>query len=239
MLDNRVALVTGGSGAIGTACCRILAQLGAQVAVGYRSDKEAATATAEECIGGFAVNIDVTEPASVASAYEQIEEQAGPVDILVNNAGITRDQVLLRMSEQDWSSVIETSLTGAFRCTKRALPSMIQHGWGRVVSIGSVVGTLGNRGQTNYAAAKAGLIGFTKALAKEVTAKGVTINVVAPGFIDTPMTAAISPSARERLTDLIPAGRIGDPAEVAEAVSFCLTNPYVTGQVIHIDGGMT
>lgn len=234
-----VALVTGASGAIGRACAKTLADDGAQVAVGFLSNKEGAFETASSCPGSYLVQIDTRDVEGVAAAFDEVEHALGPVEILVNNAGVTRDRLLLRMSEDDWHEVIETNLSGAFRCTKRALPKMLKAGWGRVINIGSVVGTAGNQGQANYAASKAGLIGFTKSLAREVARHGITVNVVAPGLVDSELTSVLPDSVRNALVERIPIGRAGEAGEVAEAVRFCARTAYLTGQVIHIDGGLT
>lgn len=236
-LAGKVALITGASRGIGRASAAALAAEGARVAVGYRNDKDAAVETAKG-LGGSAVRIDVTDPRGVVAAFDEVELTLGPVAILVNNAGITRDRLLIRMTEQDWEDVIETDLTGVFRCTKRALPNMLDSRWGRVVTIGSVVAAAGNPSQTNYAAAKAGVVGFSKALAREVARHGVTANVVAPGFVDTALTAGLSETAKQAALDRSAMNRPGDPDEVAEAVRFCATSSYLTGQVIFIDGGI-
>lgn len=239
---GRIALVTGASRGIGRACALALAAEGVRVAVGFREDKDGANATLSGVNGvssGIAVQIDVRDPERVQAAFDEVEQQLGTVEILVNNAGATRDKLLMRMSEADWTDIIETDLSGVFRCTKRALPGMLRNRWGRVVSIGSVAGELGNAGQTNYAAAKAGVGGFTRALAREVASKGITANVVAPGLIDTDMTAALKDASREYLLGRVPMGRPGTPEEVAEAVLFCARASYVTGQTIVVDGGLS
>jgi len=237
-LDGRVAFITGAGAGIGKACAQVLCDEGARVAVGFVQDKEQALETAALCEGAIAVQIDVTDESQVSAAFDEIEAAMGPVEILVNNAGITRDRLMLRMSQDEWDQVLNVNLSGAFRCTKRALPGMLKGGWGRVINIGSVVGTTGNAGQTNYAAAKAGLVGFTKSLAREVARKGITANVVAPGLVDTAMTAVLSDAARKALLDRVPAGRPGTTEEIAEAVRFCSRASYVTGQVIGVNGGL-
>jgi len=239
---GRIALVTGASRGIGRACALALAAHGVRVAVGFREDKDGANATLASVNGvssGITVQIDVCDPERVQAAFDEVEQQLGTVEILVNNAGATRDKLLMRMSEADWTDIIETDLSGVFRCTKRALPGMLRIRWGRVVSIGSVAGELGNPGQTNYAAAKAGVVGFTRALAREVASKGITANVVSPGLIDTDMTAALKDASREYLLGRVPMGRPGTPEEVAEAVLFCARASYVTGQTIVVDGGLS
>jgi 3-oxoacyl-[acyl-carrier protein] reductase len=241
-LAGRVALVTGASRGIGRACALSLAAQGVKVAVGFHQDKDGANATLAGVNGvssGMAVQIDVRDPERVQAAFDEVERELGPVEILVNNAGATRDKLLMRMSEADWADIIETDLSGVFRCTKRAIPGMLRNRWGRVISIGSVVGDLGNPGQTNYAAAKAGVVGFTRALAREVAPKGITANVVAPGLIDTDMTAELKDAAREYMLGRVPAGRPGSAEEVAEAVVFCARASYVTGQTIVVDGGLS
>lgn len=238
-LDGRVALVTGASRGIGRASAIALAEEGARVAVGYRQDKDGALQVAETCEGASVVHIDITDPESVAACFDEVEHSLGAVEILVNNAGITKDRLLIRMSEKDWSDVIETNLTGAFRVTKRAIPLMLKARWGRVISIGSVVGSQGNPAQANYAAAKAGLIGFTKALAREVANHGITANVVAPGYVETELTGELSEAQRAALTERIGLKRPATADEVGEAVRFCARSSYLTGQVIAIDGGLS
>ncbi|MGQ0679024.1 MAG: 3-oxoacyl-ACP reductase FabG [Actinomycetota bacterium] len=237
-LSGKVALVTGAGGGIGRASALALSQEGALVAVGYRGNEAGAKETVELCPGGFAVHIDVSDSSSVAGAFEQIEGTLGPVEVLVNNAGITRDGLLMRMSEQNWDDVLNTTLKGAFRCTKRALPGMLKARFGRIVSIGSIVGTTGNPGQANYAAAKAALVGFSKSLALEVAAKGITVNVIAPGLIDTEFIAKLTPAQYDALASRVPMGRPGTPDEVGEAVRFCVRASYLTGQVLGVNGGL-
>ncbi|MGH2771833.1 MAG: 3-oxoacyl-ACP reductase FabG [Actinomycetota bacterium] len=237
MLKGKVALITGGGAGIGAASAEVLADEGAHLAIGFVAGKEKAEETAQ-AYGGIAVRIDVTSAEAVASAFDEVEKSLGPVDILVNNAGVIRDRLLMRMSENEWAEVLDVNLTGTFRCTKRALPAMLRSGWGRIINVGSVVGSTGNPGQANYAAAKAGLVGFTKSLAREVAAKGVTVNVVAPGLVDTALTENLSDSARQALMSLIPMRRSGTVEEIAEAVRFCARSSYLTGQVIGINGGI-
>ena len=237
-LEGRVALVTGAGSGIGRASAVALAAEGVRVAVGYRGNKEGAQETVALCEGAMEFNIDVSSTESVAGAFEEIEQAMGPVEILVNNGGITRDGLLMRMSEAAWDEVLDVNLKGAFRCTKRALPGMLKGRWGRVINIGSVVGTTGNPGQANYAAAKAGLIGFSKALALEVAAKGITVNVVAPGLVETEFIARLSQAARDALMNQVPMGRAASADEAAEAVRFCARAGYLTGQVVAINGGI-
>jgi 3-oxoacyl-[acyl-carrier protein] reductase len=233
-----VALVTGAGSGIGRASAVALAEEGVRVAVGYRGNKDGAQETVALCEGAMEFNIDVSSTESVSGAFDEIEQAMGPVEILVNNAGITRDGLLMRMGEANWDEVIDTVLKGAYRCTKRALPGMLKGRWGRVISIGSVVGTTGNPGQTNYAAAKAGLVGFSKALALEVAAKGITVNVVAPGLVETEFIANLPQAARDALQSRVPMGRAAAAEEAAEAVRFCARATYLTGQVIGVNGGL-
>lgn len=237
-LGGRVALITGAGAGIGRACAVALAAEGIRVAVGYIQDKEQAAETAQLCGGGTTVRIDVTKPEEISAAFDEVEKDLGAVGVLINNAGITRDRLFMRMSDSEWESVLNVNLSGAARCTKRALPGMLKAGWGRIVSIGSVVGTTGNAGQTNYAAAKAGLVGFTKSLSREVARKGITANVVAPGLVDTAMTAVLTKEQREALLSRVPMGRPGTTDEIAEAVRFCVRASYLTGQTIGINGGL-
>lgn len=238
-LGGRVALVTGAGRGIGRACVEALDEEGVRVAVGFYKDGEAASELAGSCKEAIAVRVDVGSTEEVNRAFEEVEQRLGTVEILINNAGLTRDRLLMRMRQDDWDAVIDTVLTGVFRCTKRALPGMLQAGWGRVVTIGSVVGSAGNAGQTNYGAAKAGVVGFSKSLARELARRGITVNVVAPGLVDTDLTAVLSSAARQALLDRIPLGRPGSAEEIAEAVRFCVRASYLTGQVIGIDGGLT
>ncbi len=237
---SRVALVTGGSRGIGLACARALQLAGDTVIVTY---KNAAPTELDGPTGTkplVALRCDVTVPTDVEGLFEQIEGTHGTVELLICSAGITDDALLLRMGEERWSNVIDTNLTACYRVTKRAIAGMIKGRRGRIVLIGSVVGMLGNAGQTNYSAAKAGLIGFARALSREVASRNITVNVIAPGFIETDMTSSISESQREAMVKNIPLGRLGGPNEVAAGVSY-LTGPlggYVTGSVLAIDGGL-
>lgn len=237
-LDGRVGFVTGASRGIGRASAQALAAEGVRVAIGYREDKDGAAAASALCPGSITVRIDVTVSESVAGAFDEIERSLGPVAVLVNNAGLRRDGLLMRMKDQDWDDVIAANLTGAFRCTKRALPGMLKARWGRIVSIGSVAGTWGNPGQANYAAAKAGLVGFTKSVAREVARHGVTANVVVPGLVDTAMTLDMPAAQREKLVERISMARSGTPEEVAGAVLFCAKASYMTANAVTVDGGI-
>lgn len=242
---SRVALVTGGSRGIGRQIALSLAAAGNRVAVNYSTRVEAAEEVVAEIEAGggaaMAVGADVSEPAAVESMFEQVTAGLGPVEILVNNAGITRDNLLLRMSIEEWATVLDTNLTSAFLCTKTALRQMLRARWGRIVSIASVAGVSGNPGQANYAASKAGMIGFTKTVAKEVGARGITANVIAPGFITTDMTDALSDEVKTASLGAIALGRFGTAAEVAAAVAFLASEEagYITGQVIGVDGGIS
>ena len=240
-LSGRVALVTGGSRGIGKEIGRRLAGAGAKVALADVVDEEQIQASADEIGGGaIAVSTNVTDPEQCSAAVSRVEEALGPIDVLVNNAGITRDGLLIRMSDADWSAVLDVNLKGVFNMTKVVVRGMMKRRAGRVVNIASVVGITGNAGQANYSASKAGVIGFTKTVAKELASRGVLVNAVAPGFIDTDMTKALPESAREALLKLIPLARLGGPEDVANAVLFLSSDlaSYITGQVVVVDGGM-
>lgn len=243
-LTGKVALVTGGSRGIGAAVCRELARLGAAVAVNYAGNAAAANQTVEACraLGAPAVAIqaDIADPAACEDLVSQVLAQFGRIDILVNNAGITKDNLLLRMSEQDFDMVLDTNLKGAFCCMKAVYRPMMKQKSGRIISISSIVGLHGNAGQANYAASKAGLIGMSKAVAKELAGRGVTVNLVAPGFIDTDMTAALPEAAKASLLSSIPMQKLGTPEDIAHCVAFLASDEagYITGQVLSVDGGM-
>lgn len=241
---SRVALVTGGSRGIGRAIAEHLGATGHRVAVNYHSSPGAAEDVVAAITAGggeaVAVGADVADPDAITAMVAEVAERLGPVDVLVNNAGITRDGLVMRMGIEDWDDVLATNLRSAFLCTKAALRGMLRAKWGRIVNIASVSGIAGNPGQANYAAAKAGLIGFTKSVAKEVGSRGITVNAVAPGFIDTDMTADLGDAVREAAIPQITLGRFGTPQEIASAVGYLAsdTASYVTGQVIVVDGGM-
>jgi len=242
--EARVALVTGGSRGIGRATAEKLASQGFSVVVNYLAHAEAAEQVVAgiQAAGGqaMAVQADVRSSSSVKAMIDRAEQEWGPVSILVNNAGIARDGLLARMPEEAWRQVIETHLTGAFLCSRAVLRGMLRMRWGRIVNISSVAGLAGNVGQANYAAAKAGLIGLTRTLAREVASRGITVNAVAPGFVDTDMTASLPEAWRAQALSAIPAGQFGSPHDVAAAVAFFVSDEaaYITGQVLSVDGGL-
>jgi 3-oxoacyl-[acyl-carrier protein] reductase len=241
VLKGEIALVTGASRGIGAAIADLLAAQGATVIGTATSDAGAAAIGARLAAhGGHGRRLDVTDPGACEALVDAIAKEIGPVSILVNNAGITRDNLLMRMKDEDWQAILDTNLTSVFRLSKAVMRGMMKARKGRIVSIASVVGVTGNAGQANYAAAKAGIIAFSKSLAKEIGSRGVTVNVVAPGFIQTDMTADLPEASREALVSQIALGRLGEPADIAGAVAF-LAGPagaYITGETLHVNGGM-
>ena len=240
--SGRVAIVTGASRGIGKAVALALAGSGAAVVALARGDQAQVTADAITAAGGRAIgrSVDVGDGAAVDALVKEAVETFGKVDILVNNAGITRDQLLLRMKRDDWDAVLQTNLTGAFVCSQAAIKVMVRQRYGRIVNISSVVGQAGNAGQANYAASKAGLIGFTKSLAREVASRNITANVIAPGFIDTDMTRAVPEAVQKAWLEGIPVGRLGAAEDIADAVCFLASEKasYITGHVLAVNGGM-
>lgn len=240
-LASKVALVTGASRGIGKAIAQQLAEQGATV-IGTATSENGAAAISDylSAYGGLGLCLNVTDKASIDQALERIKTDFGGVDILINNAGITRDNLLMRMKDDEWQDIIDTNLTAIFNLSKAVLRGMMKKKHGRIVNVGSVVGSTGNPGQANYAAAKAGVIGFSKSMAREVASRGITINVVAPGFIDTDMTKALSDEQKEAIFKDIPANRLGRPEEIAATVAFLVSDSaaYITGETIHVNGGM-
>lgn len=240
-LDGKIALVTGASRGIGKAIATQLAQQGATV-IGTATSDNGANAISEYLaeFGGKGLALNVTDKDSVDATIKAINEDHGGIDILVNNAGITRDNLLMRMKGDEWQSIIDTNLSSIFTLSKAVLRGMMKKRFGRIVNIGSVVGSAGNAGQANYAAAKAGVIGFSKSMAREVASRGITINVVAPGFIDTDMTKALTDDQKDAIFKDIPASRLGQPDEIAATVAFLVSDgaAYITGETIHVNGGM-
>jgi len=239
VVEARVALVTGGGAGIGAATALALAASGHRVAVGWSTDETGATKTAADA-GGFAVNVDVADPASVDAAFTSVEAALGKVSVLVNNAGVTGDGLLVRMTDEQWRRVLAVDLDGPFHCIRRASAAMIRGRFGRIVNVGSVVALSGSAGQANYAAAKAGLVGLTRSVARELASRSVTCNLVAPGPIDTAMTGALAEHRRAELSTQVPLGRMGEPSEVAATIAFLCTDAaaYITGAVIPVDGGL-
>jgi 3-oxoacyl-[acyl-carrier protein] reductase len=242
-LEGKVALVTGGAQGIGKVTALLLASKGAHVAVSD-INMEGAMQAAKEIEGlgrkGLALEGDVSSPPDAERIVGETVEQLGGIDILVNNAGITRDRLLLRMTEEDWDAVLSVNLKGTFNCTKAAVRHMMKHKSGRIVNIASVVGEMGNAGQANYAASKAGIIGLTKSIAREYAQRGISVNAIAPGYIETPMTEALSDKVKEELKAQIPMARLGTPMDVANAVYFLVSDAssYITGQVLNVNGGI-
>ncbi len=243
-MEGKVAVVTGASRGIGRAIAIKLADEGLDVVINYRSDEKAAEETAKEVsekgVQAFLYKFDVSDASEVKNSFKAILKECGRIDVLVNNAGITRDNITVLMKPEEWEAVIKTNLTGVYLCSQAVIKPMLKQKWGRIVNITSVVGFSGNPGQANYAAAKAGIVGFTKSLARELASRGITVNAVAPGYIETDMTARLPENARKELISQIPMGYVGQPDDVAEAVKFLVSDGarYITGQVIHVNGGM-
>jgi 3-oxoacyl-[acyl-carrier protein] reductase len=243
-LEGKTAVVTGGSRGIGRAVCVRLASMGAMVYINFVSRSDAAEEVLNEitATGGKAriIKFDVADADGVQAAFKSITKEAGSIDILVNNAGITRDGLMARMKEEDWDDVLDTNLKGAFLCAKAASRGMMKKKWGRIVNISSVSGVAGNAGQVNYSAAKAGMVGLTKALAREYASRNITVNSVAPGYIETEMTGMFDEETREKIKTEIPLADFGSPSDVAGAVAYLVSGDggYITGQTIHVNGGM-
>jgi len=239
-LNGKVALVTGASRGIGKAIAEQLVAMGATVIGTATSDNGAAAISKYLAENGTGKVLNVTDDASMTDLLSQITDEFGAIDILVNNAGITRDNLLMRMKEDEWNDIIQTNLTSVFKLSKAVLRGMMKKRHGRIVNIGSVVGSTGNGGQANYAAAKAAVIGFSKSLAKEIASRGITVNVVSPGFIDTDMTKGLTDDQKDAIFKDIPANRLGLPKEIAATVGFLVSDDagYITGETIHVNGGM-
>jgi 3-oxoacyl-[acyl-carrier protein] reductase len=238
-LDGKVILVTGASRGIGKAIATQLKALGGNV-IGTATSEHGAANISEYLGEGQGLVLNVTDDASISALFDLIKEKHGSVDVLVNNAGITRDNLLMRMKDDEWNDIIDTNLTSVFKISKAVLRAMMKKRHGRIINIGSVVGTMGNAGQVNYATAKAGLIGFTKSLAREVASRGITVNTVSPGFIDTDMTQTLTDEQKEGIFSQVPANRLGKPEEIANAVAFLASDgaAYITGETLHVNGGM-
>mgnify|MGYP003636752664 FL=1 len=238
-LEGKVILVTGASRGIGKAIASQLKALGGNV-IGTATSEHGAANISEYLGEGQGLVLNVTDDASISAMFDLIKEKHGSVDILVNNAGITRDNLMMRMKDDEWNDIINTNLTSVFKISKAVLRAMMKKRNGRIINIGSVVGTMGNAGQVNYATAKAGLIGFTKSLAREVASRGITVNTVSPGFIDTDMTQTLTEEQKEGIFAQVPANRLGKPEEIAHAVAFLASDSaaYITGETLHVNGGM-
>jgi len=238
-LEGKVALVTGASRGIGKAIATQLKELGA-VVIGTATSEHGAEKISEYLGQGNGLVLNVTNDDSIKALFETIKDNHGVVDILVNNAGITRDNLIMRMKDDEWNDIIETNLSSVFKISKTVLRPMMKKRVGRIINIGSVVGSMGNAGQVNYATAKAGLLGFTKSLAREVASRGITVNTVAPGFIDTDMTQTLTDEQKEGIFSQVPANRLGKPEEIANTVAFLASDSaaYITGETIHVNGGM-
>ena len=244
LLDHKVVLVTGGSRGIGRAVALACAREGANVIINYAGNAKAAQEVVEKITDmgrrALAVQADVSKSEDVERLVQEALDDFGRIDALVNNAGITRDNLIMRMKEEDWDAVLATNLKGVFLCTKAVTKGMMKQRSGRVINMTSVVGVMGNAGQANYAAAKAGVIGLTKATAKELASRGITVNAIAPGFINSEMTEVLSENVKEAMVKVIPLGKMGEAEDVAEATVFLASDSarYITGQVLHVDGGM-
>jgi 3-oxoacyl-[acyl-carrier-protein] reductase len=239
-MQGKIALVTGATRGIGRAVAEELVSKGAFVIGTATSEKGAESISAYLGEKGKGLVLNVADQASINAVLEQIKQEFGDIDILVNNAGITRDNLLMRMKDEEWFDILQTNLSSVYHLSKAMLRTMMKKRFGRIINIGSVVGSMGNAGQTNYCAAKAGLIGFSKALAKEVASRGITVNVVAPGFIATDMTDVLSEELKNNLLTQIPAGRLGEPKDIAKAVAFLASEDasYINGTTLHVNGGM-
>ncbi|SRR5579883_1885425 len=242
-MQNRTAFITGASRGIGRACAEALSAAGARVVLAARRRdllEEAAAQIRAQSREAFVVELDLASAESIRASFARAAKECGRIDILVNNAAITRDGLAVRMKPEDWHAVIETNLTGAFAAIQQVLPGMMRERWGRIINISSVVGEAGNPGQANYVASKAGLIGLTKALAQEMASRNITVNAVAPGFVETDMTAVLPPELKEKLLASIPLKRMGRPEDVAAAVRFLASDDaaYITGHVLDVNGGL-